>query len=87
MNYNEILKLPEGIHIVTVNTKRCMVVRLQEGYTLTTILPDRMMLIQHYSEKGHLLAEERFENIFAADDKEDHHEGTDCWTGQAPDQG
>lgn len=48
------------------------------GYTLTTMLPDRMMLIQHYSEKGHLLAEERFENIFAADDKEDHHEGTDC---------
>ena len=77
-NYNEILKLPEGIHIVTVNTERCMVVRLQEGYTLTTMLPDRMMLIQHYSEKGHLLAEERFENIFAADDKEDHHEGTDC---------
>ena len=33
MNYNEILKLPEGIHIVTVNTERCMVVRLQEGYT------------------------------------------------------
>ena len=77
-NYNEILKLPEGIYIVTVNTERCMVVRLQEGYTLTTMLPDRMMLIQHYSEKGHLLAEERFENIFVADDKEDHHEGTDC---------
>ena len=32
MNYYEILKLPEGIHIVTVNTERCMVVRLQEGY-------------------------------------------------------
>ena len=78
MNYNEILKLSEGIHIVTVNTERCMVVRLQEGYTLTTMLPDRMMLIQHYSERGHLLAEERFENIFAAADKEDHHEGTDC---------
>ena len=78
MNYNEILKLPEGIHIVTVNTERCMVVRLQEGYTLTIMLPDRMMLIQHYSETGHLLAEERFENIVAADDKEDHHEGTDC---------
>ena len=29
-SYNEILKLPEGIHIVTVNTERCMVVRLQE---------------------------------------------------------
>lgn len=78
MNYNEILKLPEGIHIVTVNTERCMVVRLQEGFTLTTMFPDRMMLIQHYSEKGHLLAEQRFENIFAADAKEDQHEGTDC---------
>ena len=37
------------------------------------LLPDRMMLIQHYSEKGHLLADERFENIFAADDKEDEY--------------
>lgn len=78
MNYNEILKLPEGVHIVTVNTERCMVIRLQEGFTLTTFLPERMMLIQHYSEKGHLLSEERFENIFAAKDKEYHHEGTDC---------
>ena len=78
MNYNEILKLPEGVHIVTVNTERCMVIRLQEGFTLTTFLPERMMLIQHYSEKGHLLSEERFENIFVAKDKEDHHEGTDC---------
>lgn len=74
MNYNEILKLPEGVHIVTVNTERCMVIRLQEGFTLTTMLPERMMLIQHYSEKGHLLSEKRFENIFAADDKEDRHE-------------
>lgn len=78
MNYNEILKLPEGVHIVTVNTERCMVIRLQEGFTLTTFLPERMMLIQHYSEKGHLLSEKRFENIFAAKDKKDHHEGTDC---------
>ena len=78
MNYNEILKLPEGVHIVTVNTERCMVIRLQEGFTLTTFLPERMMLIQHYSEKGHLLSEERFENIFAAKDKEYHYEGTDC---------
>ena len=78
MNYNEILKLPEGVHIVTVNTERCMVIRLQEGFTLTTFLPERMMLIQHYSEKGHLLSEKRFENIFAAKDKEDHHEGIDC---------
>ena len=77
MNYNEILKLPEGIHIVTVNSECYMVVRLQEGFTLTTMFPDRMMLIQHYSEKGHLLAEQRFENIFAADAKEDQHEGTD----------
>lgn len=74
MNYNEILKLHEGVHIVTVNTERCMVIRLQEGFTLTTTLPDRMMLIQHFSEKGHLLAEERFENCFAADEKEEHHE-------------
>lgn len=38
MTYKEILKLPEGAHVVTVNTERCMVVRLREGYTLTTVL-------------------------------------------------
>lgn len=31
MTYKEILKLPEGAHVVDVNTERCMVVRLREG--------------------------------------------------------
>ena len=78
MNYQEILKLPEGMHIVTVNTERCMVCRMREGYTLTTMLPDRMMLIQHYSERGQLLNESRVENIFAPKiRKEDKHEHSD----------
>lgn len=78
MNYQEILKLPEGMHIVTVNTERCMVCRMHEGYTLTTMLPDRKMLIQHYSEKGQLLNESRIENIFAPKiRKEDKHEHSD----------
>ena len=78
MNYQEILKLPEGMHIVTVNTERCMVCRMHEGYTLTTMLPDRMMLIQHYSEKGQLLNESHIENIFAPKiRKEDKHEHSD----------
>lgn len=55
MTYKEILKLPEGAHVVDVNTERCMVVRLREGYTLTTVLPGAKMLIQRYSERGHLL--------------------------------
>ena len=78
MTYKEILKLPEGTHVVTVNTERCMVIRLQDGFTLTRFLPDKKMLIQRYSERAHLLREDRLDNIFAADDEEEKHENTDC---------
>lgn len=79
MNYKQILELPEGPHVVTVNTERCMVIRLQDGFTLTTPLPGRKMLIQRYSERAHLMSETRIENIFTADDtKEVRHENTDC---------
>ena len=84
MTYKEILMRPEGAHTVVVNTERCMVVRLREGYTLTTILPCSKMLIQRYSERGHLLWEDRVDNIFAAKrenlhkDKEESHEDSDC---------
>ena len=70
MTYKEILKLPEGAHVVAVNTERCMVVRLREGYTLTTVLPRAKMLIQRYSERGHLLWEDKVENVFSPDYKE-----------------
>lgn len=30
MTYKEILKLPEGAHLTTVNTEKCMVIRLRE---------------------------------------------------------
>ena len=79
MIYKEILKLPEGTHVVTVNTERCMVIRLRDGFTLTTFLPDRQMLIQRYSERANLLWEDRLEDIFTASDaKEENHEDTDC---------
>lgn len=45
MTYKEILKLPEGAHLTTVNTEKCMVIRLREGYTLTTALPGEKLLI------------------------------------------
>ena len=67
MTYKEILKLPEGAHVVDVNTERCMVVRLREGYTLTTVLPGAEMLIQRYSERGHLLWEDRLNDVFSND--------------------
>ena len=57
--------------VVTVNTERCMVVRLREGYTLTTVLPSAKMLIQRYSERGHLLWEDRIDNVFSPDYKEE----------------
>lgn len=84
MTYKDILKLPEGAHAVTVNTERCMVVRLREGYTLTTFFHGRMMLIQRYSERGHLLWKDKVEDIFSAaeeterDRQEEHDENTDC---------
>jgi len=88
MTCKDILKLCEGTHVVTVNTERCMVIRLRDGYTLTRFLPDRTMLIQLYSEKGHLLREDRLDNFFAAmeettqdntqDEQEENHEDSDC---------
>lgn len=65
MTYKDILKLPEGAHLATVNTEKCMVVRLRDGFTLTTTLPGRKLLIQRYSEKANLLYEDAVDNIFA----------------------
>ena len=70
MTYKEILKLPEGAHVADVNTERCMVIRLREGYTLTTVLPGAKMLIQRYSERRHLLWEDKIDNVFSPDFKE-----------------
>ena len=65
MTYKAILKLGEGAHVATVNTERCMIVRLRDGYTLTTLLPEKKMLIQRYSERGHLLWEDKVDNVFS----------------------
>ena len=65
MTYKDILKLPEGAHLAAVNTEKCMVVRLRDGFTLTTTLPGRKLLIQRYSEKANLLYEDTVDNIFA----------------------
>ena len=88
MTCKDILKLSEGTHVVTVNTERCMVIRMRDGYTLTRFLPDRTMLIQLYNEKGHLLREDRLDSFFAAmeettqdntqDEQEENHEDSDC---------
>ena len=88
MTYKDLLKLSEGTHVVTVNTERCMVIRRRDGYTLTRFLPDRTMLIQLYSAKGHLLREDRLDDFFAAteettqdntqDEQEENHEDSDC---------
>ena len=65
MTCKEILKLPEGAHLATVNTETCMVIRLREGFTMTTALPGGKLLIQRYSEKANLLYEDTVDNIFA----------------------
>ena len=66
MTYKEILKLREGAHVVSVNTETCMAVRLREGFTLTTILPERNLLIQCYSERAHLLWQDTVEDVFSS---------------------
>ena len=92
MTCKDILKLSEGTHVVMVNTERCMVIRMRDGFTLTRFLPDRTMLIQLYSGKGHLLREDRLDNFFAAtedttedttqdntqDEQEENYEDSDC---------
>lgn len=56
---------------MTVNTEKCMVIRLREGYTLTTALSGEKLLIQRYSERANLLYEDTVDNIFApANEKE-----------------
>ena len=55
MTYKEILKLPEGAHLTTVNTEKCMVIRLREGYTLTTALPGEKLLIPINMRDGSLI--------------------------------
>ena len=69
MKYEEILNLPQGAHLVTVNTETCMVIRLREGFTLTTALPGGKLLIQRYSEKANLLYIDTVTNIFASERK------------------
>ena len=73
MTFKDILKLDEGAHVVTVNTERCMVVRLREGFTLTTLIPGRKMLIQRFSERGHLLWEDRVDNVFSGTSGKEAH--------------
>ena len=69
MTYEEILKLPKGTHLATVNTEKCMIIRLHEGFILATALPGKILLIQRYSEKANLLQEDIVDNIFASETK------------------
>ncbi len=65
MTFKDILKFDEGAHTVMVNSERCMVVRLLEGFTLTTVLPGKQILIQRFSERGHLLWLDKVDNVFS----------------------
>lgn len=66
MTYKEILKLKEGAHAVSVNTEKCMAVRLREGFTLTAVLPEHKLLVQCYSERAHLLWQDTVEDVFSS---------------------
>ena len=78
MTNKDILNLSEGAHVVTINTERCLVVRLRDGHILATQLPERKLLIQRYSERVHLLREDRADDVFRPNSEEDAHEDIDC---------
>ena len=61
LTYTAVLKLPEGAHIVRVNTEKCM---LRQGYTLLAPTPDQRLRVQYYSERAHLFWEDIVENTF-----------------------
>ena len=52
--------------LLYTSTETCMAVRLREGFTLTTILPERKLLIQCYSERAHLLWQDTVEDVFSS---------------------
>ena len=64
LTYTAVLKLPEGAQIVRVNTEKCMVIRLRQGYTLLAPAPDQRLRVQYYSERAHLFWEDIVENTF-----------------------
>ena len=64
LTYDAILTLPEGAHIVCAPADTCMVIRLRQGYTLTTVTPDKRLRVQYYSERAHLFWEDIVENAF-----------------------
>ena len=66
MTYKEILKLREGAH-VGQRQHGDLHGRPPAGrFTLTTILPERKLLIQCYSERAHLLWQDTVEDVFSS---------------------
>lgn len=64
LTYDKVLRLPEGTHVARVNAEKCMIVRLRQGYTLTTLTGDGRLRVQYYSERAHLFWEDIVENPF-----------------------
>ena len=64
LTYDAVLKLPEGAHIAHVNSEKCMVIRLRQGYTLIAVTTDKRLRVQYYRERAHLFWEDIVENAF-----------------------
>ena len=81
LTFTAVLKLPEGAHIVRVNTEKCMVIRMRQGYTLLAPTPDKRLRVQYYSERAHLFWEDIVENTFRVEphrgSRRDTHENPD----------
>ena len=72
MTYKDILKLKEGAHVVTVNTERCLVVRLREGYTLTTLIPGNRCSSSATANAGICFGRTGSTTYFQTTDEEEH---------------
>lgn len=81
MQVEDILKLREGAYVQTIDGRKSMAVRLREGFTLTTVVPQHKLLIQRYSEHGNLLWEDLVDDVFTERRKGKggiKHENSDC---------
>ena len=59
---------PFSLPLSAFSRPTCSCIRIEKrNLTLTTLIPGKQMLIQRYSERGHLLWEDRLNDVFSND--------------------
>ena len=57
MMISEVRNLAEGAHIVSINGLDCLIARLPKGFIMLSKLTRNRVLVQRYSENGHVIWE------------------------------